>query len=268
MVNIKRNIARKLCFLMLLMFVFAPLTATGASSRVFDAADLLTQDEINQLNNTATTLSNTYNLDIIIVTTDDAEGKTSRAYADDFYDDHDFGVGSNNDGILFLLDMDNQEVYISAAGLGSQYLTDGRKETVLDLVFDNGLSDGDYYGAIKGFLSGTEDYLASGLPTDPADKEKAANTLSSTEIIASLLAGSFASLIFYFTTKSRYKMKNPVKPSTHRDNSVLALTVEKDVLVDTETTERVIPKSSKADTTTTTHTSSSGKIHSGGGRKF
>lgn len=268
MVKRKICMAHKLLFVMLLVFVCAPLIVHGAASRVFDAADLLTNEEISKLNNEANALSSTYSLDIIIVTTDDADGKSSRAYADDYYDDHGFGVGSNHDGILFLLDMDNQEVYISASGLGSKYLTDGRKEKVLDIVFESGLSDGDYYGAIQGFLSGTKDYLASGIPAEPIDQEKAANTLTSTEVTASLVAGALVSAIFYFSTKASYRMKNPVKPATYKDNSSLALVVEKDILVDTVTTDRVIPKSSKADSTTTTHTSSSGKIHSGGGRKF
>ena len=49
----------------------------------------------------ANNLSSEYNMDIVIVTTNDAAGKTSREYADDFFDYGGFGVGPDYDGILF-----------------------------------------------------------------------------------------------------------------------------------------------------------------------
>lgn len=48
----------------------------------------------------------------ISVTTDDALGKISMEYADDFFGNGGFGVGNDYDGILFLIDTDNREVYI------------------------------------------------------------------------------------------------------------------------------------------------------------
>ena len=39
--------------------------------------------------------ANNTSMDIVIVTTDDAEGKSSLAYADDFFDYNGYGVGEN-----------------------------------------------------------------------------------------------------------------------------------------------------------------------------
>jgi uncharacterized protein len=170
--------------------------------------------------------------------------------------------------------MDNREAYISTSGLGIRYLTDQRIEDILDSVFDSGLSDGDYYGATLGFLSGTKMYLESGIPSDQYSEDEgvgAENKLTFMETIMGLLAGTTGAGGFFLRTKSKYKMKNPVKPLTFRNNSIINLTSNDDELVDTITTHRIIPKASSNSSSSgrsTTHKSSSGRTHGGGGRKF
>ncbi len=123
-----------------------------------------------------------------------------------------------------------------------------------------------------GFLSGTKSYLQSGIPSDQYSQDesvKGKNTLTPMEGILSSVAGLLASTGFFFRTKSKYKMKNPVKPLNFRNNSMINFTSEDDRLVDTIVTNRMIPKASNNDSgKSTTHTSSSGKTHGGGGRKL
>lgn len=88
------------------------VVALAYKNLVFDEAGLLTQDEIVSLETEANELSEKYNMDIVITTTDDTGGLSSREYADDYFDYNGFGVGSEYDGILFLIDMDNREAYI------------------------------------------------------------------------------------------------------------------------------------------------------------
>ena len=57
-----------------------------------------------------------------------------------------FGTGSDQSGILFLIDMDNRELYISTNGQMIRYMTDSRINDVLDDVY-NYAADADYYGA-------------------------------------------------------------------------------------------------------------------------
>lgn len=274
MVNIKGKISCYLLFLILFIFVLTPIVANGQGFRVFDDGDLFTEEETILLDDEAKALSEAYDMDIIIVTTNDANGKTSREYADDYYDYNGFGVGGDLDGILFLIDMDNREAYISTSGIGIRYLTDQRIENILEIAFDSGLENGDYFGASKGFLSGTQRYLESGIPSDQYSEDeqvKAENTLSFLEIIISFIVASLASAIFYFTTKSKYKMKNPVKPLNFRSNSIVSFTSNQDRLLDSIITHRIIPKSDNSSSSSgksTTHTSSSGKTHGGGGKSF
>lgn len=271
MVNIKKKTTLYLLFLILAIFVLNPIMVKAESSRIFDHADLFSQEEITELDEEANVLSNNYNMDIVIVTTNDASGKTSREYADDYYDDNEFSIGDDQSGILFLMDMDNREVYISTTGQGIRYLTDQRIESVLESVIDSGMGDGDYYSAARGFLNATEEYLESGIPSDQYSQDEGVeveNSLTFIEGIISFISGLIAAAGFFFITKSRYKMKNPEKPLTFRNNSLVSLALSQDDLIDTAVTRRKIPKPSSDSGKSTTHESSSGETHGGGGSKF
>jgi len=250
MVNLTRKLMSIILSLILTIFIFNPITVSAEKSLVFDDAILFTEEEITKLETEANGLSNTYHMDIVIVTTKDTDGKTSREYADDFFDYESFGVGDNHDGILFLIDMDNRE------------------------VFDNVVS-GDYYEAANGFLKGTNDYLESGIPSSQYNKSeyiKPKNKLTFTDIIISLVGGILTSSIFYFTIKSVYKTPRNGNSFAYKENSFVNLTSNEDKLIDTFVTHRIIPKptdnSNSSSGRSTTHTSSSGNTHGGGGRKF
>lgn len=259
------------CFILILI----PNIVFSAKNLVFDDAGLLTIDEINQLDNEANRLSDKYNMDIVIVTTNDTQGKSSREFADDYFDYGGFGRGSDYDGILFLLDMDNREAYISTTGIGIRYLTDQRIESVLDSVFDGGLSSGNYYGAISGFLERTEFYLEQGIPSDQFNypEDPVPNTLTSGEVFLSIIAGVTAGGIFYFVNKSRYKTRRQPVSYSYRANSIVNFSIKDDKLINTYVTHRIIPRNNNpsggsSSGRSTTHRSSSGRTHGGGGRKF
>lgn len=271
MVNIKRKVALNLLWMIVFIFALSPILVIGQSMLVIDDANLFTEEEIISLNQEASAISNSYKMDIVILTTTNANGKTSMDFADDYFDENGFGLGPDLDGILFLIDLDNGEVYISTSGIGIKYLTDSRIESLINHVFDRGLDDGDYYGGAKGFLSGTNSYLQSGIPSDQYSQDesvKEKNTLTAMEGIISSIAGLLASTGFFFRTKSKYKMKNPVKPLTFRNNSIINFTSKEDKLVDTIITNRLIAKDNSDSGKSTTHISSSGKTHGGGGRKL
>ncbi|WP_050699301.1 TPM domain-containing protein [Anaeromassilibacillus senegalensis] len=146
------------------------LTAFAEEKRVYDQAKLFSTDSAMRLDARASTLTDKLEVDFIIVTTDDARGKTPQAYADDFYDDNGFGVGGDKSGVLFLIDMDNREVYISTSGKAIAYLTD----TVIDGLLDDSigyLKQQDYSGAASHFLDRMEklfpgDDVPAGIETE------------------------------------------------------------------------------------------------------
>ncbi len=269
------RITRALLIILMITLII-PSVSFADKQLVYDDANLFTSSEIEDLEKEANALSAEYNMDIVIVTTDDAQGKSSRDYADDFFDYGGFGVGSDHDGILFLIDMDNRETYISTSGIGIRYLTDARIESVLDTVFDEGLSNGDFYGAALGFLKGARKYLEAGIPQgqyNEPEKVKEPNKLTKTDIIISLIGGTVVGGMFYGSTKARYRTPKRGNPYSYKANSIVNLTTRNDRLINSFVTTRHIPKppSSSGGSSagrSSTHTSSSGRTHGGGGRKF
>ena len=74
--------------------------------RIFDEADILTETEEKSLKEYMNKVSKEKQVDIVIVTTNDAEGKQPREYAEDFYKSHDFGYeDSDGTGLLYLINV-------------------------------------------------------------------------------------------------------------------------------------------------------------------
>lgn len=273
-----RKFIKNICLLIILsLFIALPVMAD--KTLVHDDALLFSGSEEKSLENEARSLSDLYNLDIVIVTTNDTNGKTPREYADDYYDYNRFGIGATYDGILFLIDMDNREPYISTTGLGIRYLTDKRIESLIDGVFDDGLIQGDYYRAAMSFLINTGYYLESGIPDDQYNEPevvKGKNRLTLMDFIISLLGGSGAAGVFFLSIKGKYKVKKARNLFSYRSNSIINLKSNEDRLLDTFVTHRIIPRPTTSNSSSTsgrssTHTSSSGRTHGGGGsggRKF
>ncbi|NLY86745.1 MAG: TPM domain-containing protein [Tissierellia bacterium] len=265
---------------LIFILIFSTIKVYAAKTLVFDDAGLFSEEERLILEDEASNLSTEYKMDLVIVTTDDAGGKTARQYADDFFDYGGFGVGDNYDGVLFLIDMDNREAYISTSGIAIRYLTDFRLDRILDKVFDEGLLDGDYFGAAMAFLDGTRSYLEAGISQDqynePEGYIKPENRISLTDVMIAIVGGLITSGIFYFSTKARYKTPRTYDQFSYRNNSVVNLMPTKDRLISSYVTHRIIPKPSNPSRTSsrstigrsTTHRSSSGRTHGGRGRKF
>jgi uncharacterized protein len=274
MVVSKRLVPLMIALLMLAMPL--GIYAVSADKSVMDEAGLFSGTEESMLESSALALSDKYNMDIVITTTENADGKSSREYADDYFDYNGYGRGSDFSGILFLIDMDNREIYISTSGEGIKYLTDQRIESILDRVFDSGLAEGDYYSAAAAFLDETTFYLEEGIPADQYSEDEGSlepNKLTAIEAAASLIASLGLGGGFYGSVKSGYRVKNPSNPFSYRNNSIVNLANQDDRFIDKVVTSRIIPRTPPAgggssSGRSTTHRSSSGRTHGGGGRKF
>jgi uncharacterized protein len=82
-----------------------PVSATEPAWALTDDAELLTANQLQELDRQIRTLTAQYQTDFVIVTVDSLGGKSPKQYANDFYDDNNCGFGENRDGILLLLAM-------------------------------------------------------------------------------------------------------------------------------------------------------------------
>jgi uncharacterized protein len=245
-------------------------------NRVFDNAELLTTDAISTLTQTIERLSETYSTDIAVVTIFDTEGKSSRAYADDFYDYKGLGIGDNCDGVLLLINMQDREADLSTSGYMIDILNDSRIDIILDAQYAY-LSDGQYSKAIEVSLTLLEDFLLDGLVAGQyqyTEQKDRINPLSPSWLILSLGIGLVAACVTSLSIRALYK-KN-YKPTMYNAslNTQFDLIRANDTLINSRTTKQHISASSGGSHSSgsgrsTTHSSSSGRSHGGGtGKKF
>ncbi len=148
----------------ILIFI-SSIIAYGSEQKVYDEAGLFTEEELQRLEAKSLELWEALKLDLVIVTIEDNQGKTSRDFADDFYDYGGFGYGPEADGVLLLINMADSEAYISTTGIAIKYLTDARIEAVLDDILQH-LPDGNYADGAMAFLGSVEYFVKSGIPAN------------------------------------------------------------------------------------------------------
>lgn len=291
------SIMKKLIiFALIALLVLLPATALAEYTNVFDYAMLFSDDELDMLQERASEFVLENGVDIVILTVDDDEGKSSRVIADDYYDYN----GFKTDGLLLLLNMDAREVYISTAGTMIDILNDSRIEALLDIQYDY-LVNGDYFGAMYYVMPEISAYIESGpVPGQHRVEEgspEASNypengiygddyytpqsehgifyRLSLEWVILSVAAGVLAAVVTGAIIASGYKKK--YKPVAYDYSGLASLTLSRkeDELINRYVTTRHIPKPDSSSgggggssSSSTTHTSSSGSSHGGGGRSF
>lgn len=106
-------------FMFMLLLMSFGNKAFAAGEKVYDYGGLFSEEKKAEIQERATQLSEQSALDIIIMTINDTQGKTSMHYAKDYYEQNQFGYAETADGILYLLNLQDQEVYIHTDGIAS-----------------------------------------------------------------------------------------------------------------------------------------------------
>ncbi|MBE6007380.1 MAG: TPM domain-containing protein [Sarcina sp.] len=124
--------------LILFCAVLPPLSPAAASSLVVeDNADLLTSEEEAQLISDYSAI--TEYMDAAFVTTNSSPGSTA-SYAENYAINH-YG---NDPAIIFVIDMDDRELYIYANGPAIKTITSADSRAITDNIYRSA-SRGDFY---------------------------------------------------------------------------------------------------------------------------
>ena len=229
-----------------------------------------------------------------IVTINENPQGSAEVYADDFVDYNNIGLGEKFDAILYLIDMDNREIYISTGGDAILYYDDERIDKILDDCFE-GVSSENYYNSCKAFIDDAKYYYDQGIPSSnegyvitPDQKyvsEDELNKPSYFEFLNPVAHHHWGILLIVslvlaalFTNAVRRNQKT-VQTATNAANYLCNVDwqVKEDVLINKNTTSRYIPPADSGSGSSrsggyhggsSTHHSSSGRIHGGGGRHF
>ncbi|WEG72868.1 TPM domain-containing protein [Vagococcus intermedius] len=234
------------------------------TSRLFDEANLFSDSDKTTIQSAIATFKTETKMDAVILTTIDAEGKSPQDYADDFYDQHNFGTGPNKTGFLFLIDMDNRTYYISTAGTLIELLTGSKRERLLDHA-ETSMKSQNYTDAVLSVIDDMSRYTKNYNYDQSSGALTKVKTITTLEGLIAVIAGIVVSLAVYSTVYGKYTLKRSSYRYSYRDNGSLSLSQRDDHLINTFTTSRHIPK---VDPGNGSHTSSGGSSHGGGGRGF
>lgn len=267
------------------------LAASEEEQRVYDQAGLFSSKERDELEQEIRELRESLGMDVALVTTENAGGKTAEQYADDFYDSYGFGAGEDYSGVLYLMDMDNRELYISTCGDMIRVLTDERIEDMLD----NGIGymgDQSYMKCAQRFLLDVRFWYEKGIEEDQYNidrdtgeiswyQAKPKRSIRWYELLLAFGVSAFCAGSVCGKVKRDYAMNQERRQASnyymaYRADAAFRFRNQNDVLSNSHITRQRIPKSTPVRSSggsghsgrSTTHRSSSGRSHGGGGRKF
>ena len=271
----KADILRKLMLLVMsvsIMSVFLGFSVSSAAGKksVIDDAGLIKASDEKELDKKIKNIQKD-KFDVVILTVKSLDGKSAQDYADDYYDNNDYGLDNEKSGVLFLVSKGDRKYHISTKGAGIKAFTDygiGRiKEEIKPY-----LSDGDYFDACDEFLNITKDFVKAYKDGPPYDTDNPYNE-EIDYVILEVIALVIAFVIALISVGIMRLRMNTAKPKgtamEYIKKGSFKLTSEKDIFMYSTVTKTAKPKDNDNSAGgSTTHVSSSGSEHGGGGGSF
>ncbi|OJG60602.1 hypothetical protein RV07_GL002158 [Enterococcus malodoratus] len=243
----------------------------AASDTVDDQANLLSPEERTELSKQADAINQKIKGQVFILTTN-TNTEEPREFANTQLKAR---VGKDNNGALLLLDMNQREIYLSTSGNMIDYVTDKRRDRLLDDV-EAAMKDGNYYQASADYLSNAKDFVDDGVPSgsyridEKTGKVTYYKSITPLEFTIGLIVAAVAAIGFFISVRLRYQLKTGTYRYPYRQNAQLDLIERQDQLVNSFVTTRRIPKPSNngGGGGGSTTNSSGGGTFGGGGRSF
>lgn len=258
---------RKIGLILMITMLFVPMAwnlwsvlevhAEGTHpSRVVDEADLLTAEEESSLLATVDEMSERHQFDVAVVTVNSLGGQDIQYYAADYYDYNGYGMGENNDGVMFVMSMEEREWFILTTGSGIELFTDSEIDSIGEEMVPD-LSAGNYLAAFETF-------------TEKADLEVEYGVEEVTpSILLAVGTGLILGLIPAFIMRGKLKSVHmQASAGGYENRGGRKLTTKQDSFL-YHTVNRVPrPKESSSSDGSSTFTGSSGTSHGGRGGSF
>ena len=232
--------------------------------RVVDYANIFDSEQVSELNESLTNLSEKHNADFVIVTTNDACGLISQDYADDFYDYN----GYADNGILLLYDFDNRNIYVSTKGTCINNLSDYGREEILDYIWSD-IEYSDYYAAATKYIEKIDEYISYAEQGYIIDiNSPAPSVFGTNNIIIAFVISAIITLITVLVLKKQLKSVATQRyAGNYIKNGSFILKGHADFFVGSHVSKQKIEKDHGGGGSSS-HSSSSGSSHGGGGRSF
>ena len=121
-----------LTFLVTLVMVtsFAVTASAADMPRLVDGAGLLSSSEARELTSKLDKISNETECDITVVTKNSLGGQGVESVAHQVFKENGYGFGTNKDGVILLISMEERDWAITATGFAQTALNEEARETI------------------------------------------------------------------------------------------------------------------------------------------
>lgn len=259
-------------------------SAAMAETRVIDLCGIFTEKEIAQMEEKIAAIREKFGMDCAVVTSDlvpenlryETEEET-QAYADAWYEDHDYGEGDDQAGLIYLIDMKNRLPYIGTAGVMIDYISDRRLKDLMKTA-DPYLQKGQFGASALAVLDKLSGILAKGIEEGHFryDSETGKrltglyNKLTTGEIVLSSVAGVITMLALGFGIWARYNLKRSTYHFNKETQSSVSLSRDEKIFLRQHVTRTHISSGGSrggghGGGGSGVHISSGGMSHGGGG---
>ncbi len=262
----KRPLTAMAALIVLIVTLFAPIlpmsSASAAENKnlIYDEANLLSEQDRNELNALANQYSAERQTDLIIYTTNNDEHKDEKLLTEEFYDDRAPGYDKpHGNTVMLTLDMYNRKVYAAGFYKGEEYVDNSRVDKITEKIAPD-LTDGNYRMAFEKFLNLSYEYLDLKPGVNPD------NILFKTwfQVAASLAVGGVVVGVMMYRSGGRVT----VNRSTYEDSSNSHVIDRQDRYIRTTVTKRKIEKNNNNGGGGGGGTTAGGHSHSGSSRSF
>ncbi|MBQ7535552.1 MAG: TPM domain-containing protein [Stomatobaculum sp.] len=251
------KIMKKFCAfaVCLVLMLAAALSVYAADERVYDAAGLFSQEQVQQLNDSIASLRSHTGMDAVVVTATNKKGKSTQDFAEECYYTGGFGEGSAKSGFLYFIDMEERVTHISTAGGAITVFSDSNLDNVMDRAYKY-LGEGDFAGSAQSVISDFVGYydkaidmgytydVASGVWSEPVKKK----SLSPLKLLISALISALTASGSVNSVKRKYAMKDEAAAANKSTVAALAIAGlgfafanQQDDLIDSHTVRRAVP---------------------------
>jgi len=253
----KRLTSIFLCVLLVLSFA---LSANAQAPKIIDNADLLTASEEVNLEKKARALADTYQMDVVILTVPSLGSKSPVAYADDYFDNNGYGIGSDYSGIILVFSTEYRDCAISTCGKTISAISDYDIESIFDEL-SGYFSEDQYYNAFDDYLTELDNYF---------DIYRNGETLTFGDyvirfLIALVIGAAIAGIALLTMRGNMNTAKSQSGAKSYIVSGSYDLFRQQDIFLYSRTTRT---RKAQNNGGSSTHRSSSGRSHGGGSRRF
>lgn len=241
---------KKLISTLIVLCLFACLSVTAFAqtsiSYVTDAAALLSDAEKAQLESAAAEVSQKYDCGVYIIVVDDYRRYYSAndvfGAAEGIYAYYGLGHGSERNGILLLLSMNERDFALAAYGSAAHYaFTDYGKEAVIDAFLPE-LGNNDWAGGLNTYVQTCASLLQSAAEGNPVDVPEVELSLFEALLFAFGIGAFIAVVVCLIFCAHMKTVKAQSYAGEYMDRNSFDLNVRQDMFIHRSVVRQPIPK--------------------------